>query len=410
MDRSSTRPRQPPREPRYTNQSQDLVAIIPLASRVLDDLPLVGGEEEDNVHMFLNNQTAVQSLLGSVNEDESEDANQQVQRQIHWASPQRRTRATQRPTKQPIEDSTDDFPLVSADEGAVFVAKGVKAKKGTEAKKVVPKRVSVEQKTARAQARARGEDSTDDFPLVSADEGAAFVSPQDTGVEEKKHGVEVRTQERGSSALQRVIGKLKHLVELLDRGDITDGQFLARKAELLGNVQRVHVSPAAVDIARLDTGKDCGDGQEVRGRSKATSGRIAAVKMRTAGRGAVQVPTCPIKGAGRFWDDSAFTRTLQEVADRLAEVPRESSQRAPPASIASAVGQGREHKSWAASPATTQRSNPNPARTRPPPSAEPLDDSLFLLGPLDFLTESLTSVGWQRAVRLAPGFPGPWTP
>ena len=362
---------------------------MPLASRVLDDIPLVGGEEEDDVQMFFNNQTAVQSLLGPVNEDESDDANQQVQRQIYRASPQTITRATQRQTKKPIEDSADDFPLVSADEGEVFAAKGVEPRMG------VPKRVSVEQKTARAEAATRGEDEADDFPLVSADEGEVF-EVKDMVVERMMHGVEVRTQERGSSALHSVMGKLKHLVELLDRGDLTDGQFLARKAELLGRVQRVHVShPAAVDIARLDARKDYGDGQEVRGRSKATSRGIAAVKMRTPGRGAVQDPTYQIKGSGRLWDDSAFTRTLQEVANKLAEVPRESSQRAPPGSIASAVRQGREPKSWAASPATTQRSNPNPARARPPPSAAPLDDSLFLLGPLDFLTESLTSVGLE---------------
>ena len=44
---------------------------------VLDDMPLVGGEE-DSVHMFVNNNTAVQSQLGAVSEQDDENTSQQA--------------------------------------------------------------------------------------------------------------------------------------------------------------------------------------------------------------------------------------------------------------------------------------------------------------------------------------------
>ena len=369
---------------------------------VLDDLPLVGGEE-DSVHMFVNNDTAVQSQLGAVLEHDDDDGTSgedQENGPIHtmnackthaWTDNQHAGMAGA--SLQRGEDVADDFPLVSADEDtAVYVATGTA---GASQQHVAPKRVSAEQKAARAQAAKRGEDVADDFPLVSADEDTAVYVATGTAGASHQHataqlsdsasslcGVEAR----GGCALQQRIGELKRLVEQLGRGQISEDEFLLRKAELLSGVSRTRIPMSDADDAGrrckpLDTAGDMYRSRRDSGNAKARIRHGPVLPARNLQMGDPSMP-------GRLWDDNAFTQTLQAVADKLAALPHGS----PPS-----AGPGPVRQSNPSSAQTRPLAKPDPASHTPRVRERPSDD-LFLFGPLDLLAGTFTSVSAQQTI------------
>jgi hypothetical protein len=185
----------------------------------------------------------------------------------------------------------DAFPLVSGDDEAAFVQGAVVT-------------MDKPQQPARAAQKV-----VDAFPLVSGDDEAAFVqgaavktgthkqpeSPAGAASIGDRQVIDSAASTKESFvSMADVVGKLKELVQLLDRNLISEQEFAIARKDLLEKGKRAQF------LSKTQSPKG------ERGNANATASRPHAGAPKTGS------PEKPI-----LWDDSAFSRTLVAAAAKL---------------------------------------------------------------------------------------------
>ena len=306
-----------------------------------------------------------------------------------------RTQRSAAPPKLPTQVD-DAFPLVSGDDGGVFV-QGEGTKSG--------------QRQNRA---AAVKETADVFPLVSGDDGGVFVQGGATNVDQRQGleatdrttSVRVRPTSDSVVSVADVAGKLKDLVQMLDRNLISEQEFFAVKKDLLDRVNR------SQSVSTTPSPKSAFASANAR----AARSPADASKSRSSAQ--------PI-----LWDDSAFSRTLVAAAAKLSVLvqPAPGVVPAPADSTVSGTSEPERMAKWnrlcqdqmqkssraeiiagngtilggraiSQEPPVGQHS---PSVPRPVASTvQTYNSANPMLGPLDFLTTSLNAVSTLGIVAL----------
>ena len=254
----------------------------------------------------------------------------------------------------------------------------------------------------------------DAFPLVSGDDGGVFVQGGATNVDQRQGleatdrttSVRVRPTSDSVVSVADVAGKLKDLVQMLDRNLISEQEFFAVKKDLLDRVNR------SQSVSTTPSPKSAFASANAR----AARSPADASKSRSSAQ--------PI-----LWDDSAFSRTLVAAAAKLSVLvqPAPGVVPAPADSTVSGTSEPERMAKWnrlcqdqmqkssraeiiagngtilggraiSQEPPVGQHS---PSVPRPVASTvQTYNSANPMLGPLDFLTTSLNAVSTLGIVAL----------
>ena len=270
-------------------------------------------------------------------------------------------------------------------------------------------------KSGQRQSRAAAvKETADAFPLVSGDDGGVFVQGGATNVDQRQGleatdrttSVRVRPTSDSVVSVADVAGKLKDLVQMLDRNLISEQEFFAVKKDLLDRVNR------SQSVSTTPSPKSAFASANAR----AARSPADASKSRSSAQ--------PI-----LWDDSAFSRTLVAAAAKLSVLvqPAPGVVPAPADSTVSGTSEPERMAKWnrlcqdqmqkssraeiiagngtilggraiSQEPPVGQHS---PSVPRPVASTvQTYNSANPMLGPLDFLTTSLNAVSTLGIVAL----------